>query len=459
MHNIHPEPMSYKQQISLSQKQELITKLRIIRYVKRQNKTQIETARVFRCHRNTVANILKLFTSQLPQNIQQALIYNNNWQLEELVNLLSPLLNLSRKPQRHPKQASIALEEKVVDIFKKDKLKVGPKRFQTIVRRRYIDSSDFLEQKLSKIKLASLKGIFKRQKLKLKKVKSTNGQRRSLYDYQSLSCFSCRHYDVKHILEQKALPADIYQALLNNSKLPLYQWTIQDVKSRFRFLAYSRNLNAEFGLKLLSYVLCFIRFIFNNWEEEIKIGVDNGVEFCCGSEEKEAWWNQILASVKAQVYSYHPGHDIRKNLIERSHLTDDQELYIPRGRRMTRLDLFMKEVRNYMYYFNFQRPHSGIRMENRTPFEVISQSGLTNTKNLLKFPVIVLEDEIETLRQATDQLILFSEIKQYQLKNKKAIDQKKLIDLSLKYSFFKPKFAQNVLTPYLSARIKHDKKI
>lgn len=447
MHNIYVESMSYKQQISLSQEQELLAKLRIVKQVKRFGRKQKQVAASFSCHRNTITNILKSFKTLLPLDIQQALIYGDDWNRQDLLTLLLPLQNLSRKPHSHPAQASKAVTDKVIELFNKG-IKTGPQRFTTIIKRKLADSNNPIEQQVRQLSLASTKGIFKRNKLRITKVKSGNGQKRALYDYQSLACFSCLHYDVKHILDHKALPDDIYHGLATNQELPLYQWTIQDVKSRFRFLAYSRNINAEFGLKFLIFTLCFIRFTLANWDQEIIIGLDNGVEFCCGSKDKEKQWNQILSSLKSEIYTYHPGHDIRKNLIERSHLTDDEELYIPRGDKMTNLPSFMKEARAYLYYFNFQRAHSGIAMNNRTPFELIQASGLSNTTNLLKFPVIVLEDEIEVLRKATDQILLLNEIQQYQIKTQRLINLKKLIDLSLKYDFFKPNFAQNVLTHY-----------
>lgn len=448
MNNIYIESMSYKQQISLSQEQELLAKLRIVKQVRRFGRKQNQVADSFSCHRNTIANILKSFKTLLPSDIQQALIYSDDWDKSDLLTLLLPLQNLSRKPKFHPAQASKEVSDKVIELFNKD-IKTGPQRFSTLAKRKLANSTDPIEQQVCELSLASIKGIFKRNKLRITKVKTGNSQRRALYDYTQIACFEYMHYDVKHVADLKALPINIYQSLITNSELPLYQWTIQDAKSRFRFLAYSKGINSEFGLKFLIYTLAFIRSTLSNWDQDIKIGMDNGIEFCCGSKDKENNWNQILSSLKSEIYTYHPGHDIRKNLIERSHLTDDEELYIPRGDKMTDLTSFMREVRAYLHYFNFQRPHGGIAMNNKTPFETIAASGLSNTTNLLKFPVIVLEDEIEVLRKATDQILLLSEIQQYQDRTQKLINLKKLIDISLKYDFFESNFAQNVLTHYL----------
>jgi hypothetical protein len=133
----------------------------------------------------------------------------------------------------------------------------------------------------------------------------------------------------------------------------------------------------------------------------MSIGFDNGQEFCGRSKRKEEEWNNILTNVHAGIYSYNPGFDIRKNLIERSHLTDDEELYIPRGKYMGSKDTFMKEAGEYLYYWNYQRPHRGIGMNSRTPYEVLQQSRLVGAEKLLAFPVLILEDVLEALRQCT----------------------------------------------------------
>lgn len=97
------------------------------------------------------------------------------------------------------------------------------------------------------------------------------------------------------------------------------------------------------------------------------IGVDNGSEFCRGSSRKETEWNEVLREVNAHLYSYEPNFDIRKNLIERSHLSDDEELYIPRGSQMGKRETFLQEAIDYQSYLNQLRPHSGIGMHGRTP--------------------------------------------------------------------------------------------
>lgn len=50
----------------------------------------------------------------------------------------------------------------------------------------------------------------------------------------------------------------------------------------------------------------------NNWETPIRIGQDNGVEFCSGSPRKADDWNRMLTPLNASIYTYNPYWDIRQ---------------------------------------------------------------------------------------------------------------------------------------------------
>ena len=64
----------------------------------------------------------------------------------------------------------------------------------------------------------------------------------------------------------------------------------------------------------------------------------------------------------------------------------------------------------------------------------------------MKFPTMILENQIHILRKTTDFLLFNSELKQLQ---EEKIDIKKIVDVSQKYDFFEAENAQNVLTYYL----------
>ena len=434
--------MAYKQQIKTH---ELITKVRIIRAVKKDRVPIVQVADSFSCHRNTIRNILALYEN-LSEGEQTRLL-QSSFTNETLFTSYEGLIGKSRKPHSHKRAANQDQEESIKKLFKEDGLKVGSARMFTILKRRYLgheqeDTTDVLS-----LTPWQLRGIYKRSALTPEKTRSSNGEIRRLYDYASLSCFEKLHYDVKYVLDQHALPENIYK-LFSQKEIPKYEWNILDAKSRFRFLAYSYQRPSEFGLRFLTFAIQYLRSSLVAYEQDMLIGFDNGMEFCGGSRRKEEEWNKILATMKAGVYSYNPHFDIRKNLIERSHLTDDEELYIPRGKYMGTKEAFMQEARDYLYYWNYQRPHSGIEMHNRTPFEVLKQSGLVGAEKLLTFPVLILEDVIDALRRCTLPIEFEAYTKAHpELILKSQTDQK--IQRDIQSRFLLSTSAQNVLTYYL----------
>jgi len=103
--------------------------------------------------------------------------------------------------------------------------------------------------------LGKIKGLYKRKGFKTKKIRSANGERRSLYDYDEIEAFEFLQYDTKSILDMHAIPADIYEKFQNNGQLPKIQWTIVDAKTKTRFLAWSYYRSSFFGFKFLEFVL------------------------------------------------------------------------------------------------------------------------------------------------------------------------------------------------------------
>lgn len=432
--------MQYKEQ---SKGNELITKIRIIRYVKKEHLPIVEVARSFACHRNTIHNIIRAFEHLVSQE-DQALLLASGTHLSQdlLVTKYQVLLNHKRIPKTHKRNASVADEEEIVELFTKKNIKVGIVQMKLTLERRFGANVG-----LSRLTIGQLKGIYKRNRLKTETTRSANGERRHLYDYEAIACFQFMHLDVKHILDQHALPQDIY-TLLSHNGAPIYEWNLIDAKSRARFTAYSYGLSAEFGFRFLLFALQYIRRTVRNQEQHIRIGMDNGLEFCLGSKKKEDEWNRVLSVLNASVYQYDPHFDIRKNLIERSHRTDDEALFIPRGIYMTNKYTFHEEVINYADYWNLKRPHTGIGMRNRTPAEVLKQQGLIGVDRLLQFPVLILEDTIMQLRKCTN-IIAFEA---YALQNPDLIQKSLTCQKTrriIEDQFDFPFDAQNVLTYYL----------
>lgn len=408
------EPMSYKEQ-SKNPEQELIAKLRIIRLALVAKKFKKEIAQRFGMHRNSVLKIIREFQKKISPEIQKKLLHES-LSKDEILEFLNPIKNHSKAPKSNVRSATKEQEKIVLDIFHKHKVKVGYKRFFQVLQRQFFgleytnkntklsfkSSENFPDiTPLKNLTFGQLKGIYKRNKLKAKKIKTTNRQHRPLYDYEALACFECLHMDTKDIPDQKALPPEIYQKFCLNPELPVIEWNIIDAKSRIRFIAYSHNRTSDFGLHFLLFVIQFLRaYNLISWDLNILIGADNGTEFFSGSVRKQAEWNEYLAPLKASVYAYNPGHDVRKNLIERSHKTDDEEFFIPRGFFINSKSDFFREAEHYAHYFNTARSHSGKGMNGHTPFEILQKSGITTPEKILEFPTLLLEDSIEDLKKA-----------------------------------------------------------
>ena len=236
------EPMSYK---LLKKDSQLLTKLRLIRRVKVDGWSKVETASCFDCHRNTVLNLISTFETEIPSSVQEELL-TNRFSFDQLEKLLFPLKDISTKPHHHPRQATQDQADRVKEIFSDLKVKVGPQRLQRILKRKFKDkdTTSFLDSSLAIMKLPQLKGIYKREKLKVEKARTASGESRPLYDYTALSCFERMHFDTKHLLDKKSLPSKFYDYFSSHLDiLPKYEWNLIDAKSRFRFMAYSYELN------------------------------------------------------------------------------------------------------------------------------------------------------------------------------------------------------------------------
>ena len=476
------EAMSYKEQIKGN---ELITKFRIIRDVMANCYPETSVAEKFHMHRNTVWKLIHHFKEKIPIYIQEELlgiydgrnndtIDNKSFTKEEIEEKLAPFLNESTKPKWNNRSANKEQEDLIVK-YHSESSRIWYKRMHRILRRKKLNlwtkSSNKNSEKelriLESLTFSQLKWIYKRNELKCRKIKTSNGQHSPLYDYNALSCFERLHYDTKTIPDQKALPREIYDKFNLNKDLPIIEWNIIDVKSRLRFIAYSNERTSTFWLNFLIFVIQYIRS--NNLiSEELRIIIwtDNGSEFYWWSERKEKEWNALLNIMNAEIYSYEPWFDIRKNLIERSHKTDDEEFFIPRWEYINSKKDFLIEACWYSYYYNNTRSHSWVWMNDMTPIEKLKSCWIHNADRLLEFPTMILEENFSEIMKATEIIRLiayFNEQKELfenkNIKNKNLTkenkrfnlleDQKALSDLKANFKDFENLNAHYVLTQYL----------
>jgi len=449
--------VTYKENISESSFNKIKTRLIIIRE-RLFNKLLIkEICQKYRVTRNTIPNIFKKLEENVDEKYKTLEALSKDYTKEELLKYFSGLDDKSRAPLTHPKKVSIEQEKLILKLF--EETNYGVKRMLTDIRRT-LSQSDGRNKFVKRVKilesvtLAQIKGVYKRNKIKGKKVKTSRGPRVPLYNYNQIEAFEFLHYDTKTITDLGALPIDIYNKFKNNKELPVIEWNIIDAKTRTRFLAYSHNRTSEFGFHFLTSVIQFIRGTFpylNNMK--ITVGMDNGCEFCLGSERKLKEWNDMFKPLNTHLYAYEPGKDVRKNLIERSHLSDDQEFYVPRGKFINNRKSFLIEANKYATYWNDRRGHSGIGMNGLTPIQKLQKLGIYNAKKILAFPIMILEETLGKIKRNSQILQVIYQLDKIKKENKK-YDMKKTINALDPYKqFFYNHYAQNVLTQYLSQTI------
>jgi len=450
--NINNSIVTYKENISKSSFNTIVTRLKIIRDRLFNDLLIKEICQKYRVSKNTIPNIFKKLKEDVDKKYRTLDALSKDYTKEELLKYFSGLDSKSTAPVTHPKMATIEQEALILMLF--EETNYGMNRMKTDIRRSLsqCDGRNKFVRRMKSLKevtLSQIRGVYKRNKLKVKKVKTARGPRVPLYNYNEIGAFEYLHYDTKTIPDKSALPIEIYNKFKNKKELPIIEWNIIDVKTRTRFLAYSHNRSSEFGFHFLTSVIQFIRGTFPYLNDmKITVGMDNGCEFCMGSERKLKEWNDMFKPLNTHLYAYEPGKDVRKNLIERSHLSDDQEFFVPRAKFINDRKSFLIEAKKYATYWNDKRGHSGIGMKGLTPIQKLQKSGIYNAKKILAFPTMILEETLGIIKQNSQILQVIYQLDKIKKENKK-YDMKKIINSLDPYKqFFYNDYAQNVLTQY-----------
>lgn len=363
--------MSYKEQCK--QEGVILTRIKIIRAVL-SGISQKEIAVSWQCNKNTVGVIMNLYHTLSLE--QKELIQQHSLTISDL-SKFPELEHSSRAPLSHSR--SLDIKEEAVILSVHTDITFGPKRMHTHLKRQGKDMAVYT--------IPKIKGCYKRNNLAIKKIRTTNGERRPLYDYTKIAAFEYIHYDVKHITDKHALPKEIYDLFDKHPELPVYQWTIFDAKTRMRFLGYSHTISSFFGQRFLLTTILWLRA--HGIYTHINVLFDGGAEFCSASERKLSAW-QTFFSLYGVTVDQTRGDKVKQNNIERSHRSDDEEFYCPRGYYIKNKTDFLIEAQHWNIYWNSERTHSGI--DDMTPCEKLTSLGYTNAQAIGNFPTFVLED-------------------------------------------------------------------
>lgn len=401
MNNTITFSLNYKQDMK---ENTIITRIKLLKPLLEKKTSQIDLANNLGVWKNTINNTVKLFKQYYnnPEYIEY-IINSHKYNYDVLISKFEFLWYKSRAPNSNSRsiKAKSIIWQQIIKIH--GDTNKWYKNMDNFLKRIY---KNWEYEKYS-ITEAKVRWFYKRNNLIHKKSKSDNREHRSPFDFQKTLAFSRLYFDIKHIPDKHALPTEIYNKFKfwidkdwnrNNSllELPKYEFNIIEQNTRIRFISYLTELDSDLIFWFIELVILFIRWNnFISFDEKIILWTDWWVEFFSWSEKKRNIRNEKLSYLNVEFYSYNWAKDPRKNLIERSHLSDDSELFIPRWYFINSKKDFLKEASDYSYYRNFKRFHSWRFMDNLTPIQKAKKLWVYNIDMISCFPTIILQDHFQ----------------------------------------------------------------
>lgn len=211
----------------------------------------------------------------------------------------------------------------------------------------------------------------------------------ALWAWETDAPFSVIQTDVKDIRDKGSLGTEL-TTHLGRQRLPRYQWTACDGRTRLRFLAFSHTLSTTHGLAFLLLVLAWLRA----WgvETPVVFQTDWGVEFGGDNPQRvQELSTRFLAPLGGTLCRYPLGRKGYNGRVERSHRTDDEEFYRPYLLQAQDTEQFLRLGACWMYVYNVLRPHSGVGMEQQPPLAVLKRLGYTGRDEIALFPPVLLD--------------------------------------------------------------------
>jgi hypothetical protein len=201
--------------------------------------------------------------------------------------------------------------------------------------------------------------------------------------------FRLLQVDLKDIADEHTL-GRVLVGHLRGRRLPPYQWTACEVVSRLRFLAYSREKTVTNGLCFMGLIVCWCRA--HGIDTEMVLQTDWGEEFGGKSLEKLArLQRQVFGPLGVRLARIPKGRKEYNGKVERSHRTDDEELYLPFLRTARDTAHLLRLGLQWSWFYNCRRPHSGYGLPGLSPFQRLRRLGYHGSERLAVFPPILLD--------------------------------------------------------------------
>ena len=285
------------------------------------------------------------------------------------------LCDRSRRPHHSPNETSEELEGLVLQA--REATQYGRERLTLYLERQGILLSPY-----------TIRNISRRHGV----TKSKRQRRKALYParwaWDEDVPFSLIQADVKDILDKKALGTALWQHI-RRQRLPRYQWTACDGRSRLRFLAYSHRITRTNDIAFLLLVLLWLRA--HGVSTSVTFQTDWGSEFGGDNPDHIAALQQrFLQPLNGTLLRYPMGRKEYNGRVERSHRTDDEDFYRPYLMQATCDQHLLHLAARWLYFYNVLRPHLGKQMAKSTPLQVLHRLGYNGDDRIALLPPIPL---------------------------------------------------------------------
>ena len=221
--------------------------------------------------------------------------------------------------------------------------------------------------------------------------------------------FSLVQVDTKDVLDRDTLGDKRWSHIIRQ-RLPRYQWTCLEARTRLRFLAYSRELSVTNGIAFMVLVMLHLRA--HGIRGRVVWQTDWGSEFGGSSPARIAELQRKYYGPMGAVLARYPkGRKGYNGRVERSHRTDDEEFYMPCLLDITDEAGLLRQATAWLYYYNLVRPHQGAGMRGLAPFTRLQWRRKHKVPRRLALLPPVLLDTVSTdivVKTGNDVLTLYT---------------------------------------------------
>lgn len=286
------------------------------------------------------------------------------------------LHDLSRRPHHSPRQTPSEIEEQVRELRRSTRY--GRERLAMQLKHQGIDISPH-----------TVRHILRRKDPIRRKYRRRKAAYPALWAWRVEDAFSLIQADVKDVLDKGALGTALWDHI-RKRRLPRYQWTACDSRTRLRFIAYSHSKSRTNGMAFLILVLMWLRAF--DIDVPVTFQTDWGEEFGGTNMDRIASLEKrFLKPLQGQLKRIPMGRSEYNGRVERSHRSDDEEFYRPYLLSMQNEQDTLALGARWLYFYNVMRPHFGRGMDKKPPLQTAMRLGYNGHKAMALFPPLLLD--------------------------------------------------------------------